>query len=46
MFDLTSSRYFNALSGMTQESIKQSGTNFETEDELREFVSNLENSKS
>lgn len=42
MLDLKNSNYFNKLPKMTQESIMQSGINFKTEAELRNFVLNLE----
>lgn len=36
-------QYFEALPAYIQESIKQSGLQFHTEQELRQFVENLSN---
>jgi len=43
MLDLKSSKYFSSLSNFIQESITQSGVDFDSEEELSEFVKNLEN---
>lgn len=42
MINLKESQYFNSLPKMIQESIIQSGIQFDTEDEIRKFVTNLE----
>lgn len=43
--DLLNSEYFNSLPLIIQESILQSGASFDSEDELRKFVSNINEAK-
>lgn len=42
LINLKDSNYFNSLNKMVQESIMQSGKDFETESELIMFVSNID----
>lgn len=43
MFDYKNSEYFDALPKSVQESIMQAGADFDSEEELLEFVTKFEN---